>query len=222
MFKGPKSAGEVELRFGYTIAELEGICRKAVIQYWGREPSLADRFAIAWSAMVEHLYACPAPPRPRDLVTVTWRALSHQRDCERSTHGLSGKDPNRPTPRFCRYWSHGPATGIEEQVVERLALAQIWPRLSPEPRRALGALAVHDDGDLAAASLGLTRAAFRKAIAQAREEFLALWHEGEQPSRVWAVSYGGRKGRGESLSQLLKRRRRAALAKLTRDATGSS
>jgi hypothetical protein len=65
------------------------------------------------------------------------------------------------------------------------ALAQIWPRLTPATRDALTALATYDDYQRAAESLGLSYATFKSRISEGRRQFLALWHEGETPSRPW-------------------------------------
>jgi transposase len=70
-------------------------------------------------------------------------------------------------------------------VTERLALAQIWPRLHPGHRQVLAALAATGDYGLAAASLGISRSWFISRLSQARKAFLKLWHEHETPSRPW-------------------------------------
>jgi hypothetical protein len=89
--------------------------------------------------------------------------------------------------RFERYWRHvaAPDDGPEEKITERLALAQIWPHLRPVHREALAALAAHGDYQRAAQALGLPYATFKSRISTARREFLALWHDGETPSRPW-------------------------------------
>jgi hypothetical protein len=91
-------------------------------------------------------------------------------------------------PQFARYWWGGsghrgtdPAPGI----VDRLALAAIWPKLTASQREALAALAATDDYRDAAVVLGLARPAFNARVATARHRFLALWHEGETPSRQY-------------------------------------
>lgn len=88
---------------------------------------------------------------------------------------------------FERYWLDvaAPADSPEEKVTERLALAQIWPCLRPVNREALAALAAHEDYQRAAESLGISYKAFKSRISEGRREFLALWHDGEKPSRPW-------------------------------------
>jgi hypothetical protein len=50
------------------------------------------------------------------------------------------------------------------------------------------ALAIHGTYDKAAASLGKTHRAFVSQLSRARKQFLQLWHEGEQPSRIWGTT----------------------------------
>jgi hypothetical protein len=64
--------------------------------------------------------------------------------------------------------------GPEEKVAERVALAQIWPRLRPVHCEVLTALAACGDYGLAAESLGKSRKTFTQQISTARREFLAL------------------------------------------------
>lgn len=79
-------------------------------------------------------------------------------------------------------------------MIDRVALAQIWPRLRPEHRQVLTALTAYDDYGLAAEALGISRAWFTNRISAARREFLRLWHEGESPSRQWAHDWRGSTG----------------------------
>lgn len=77
------------------------------------------------------------------------------------------------------------APSHDERVIDRTALWQIWSRLTEVDRSVLMALATHNDYELAAASLNKTYRTFITQIQSARKRFLALWHEGEAPSRVW-------------------------------------
>ncbi len=105
----------------------------------------------------------------------------------RMAHGLAHDGTEGPGRNFERYWRAvaRPADGPEERLVERLALAQIWPRLTSASRNALTALAVYDDHQRAAAALGISYKAFVSRISEGRSQFLALWHDGETPSRPW-------------------------------------
>jgi len=94
---------------------------------------------------------------------------------------------------FERYWRSAASShpGPEPAVIDRVALAQIWPRLRAEHQQVLAALAIHDDYGLAAQSLGISRSWFITRLGAARRAFLRLWHEGEPPSRPWANDWRG-------------------------------
>lgn len=44
----------------------------------------------------------------------------------------------------------------------------------------------HNDHERAAQALGKSMVAFHSAVRDARRQFLRLWHQGEQPSKVWS------------------------------------
>jgi hypothetical protein len=66
-----------------------------------------------------------------------------------------------------RYWHDTGRAGPEERITERLALAQIWPRLRPKDRELLAAMAEHEDYGKAAAALGKTRHTYATEIGRA-------------------------------------------------------
>src|SRR5207248_10593460 len=91
------------------------------------------------------------------------------------------------SPAFVAFWESfvAPTPSCERAAVERLALRQILPALTDGQREAMAALAAHGDWAAAATALGMTSVAFRSQVSRGRLRFLALWHEGEVPSRVW-------------------------------------
>jgi hypothetical protein len=93
-------------------------------------------------------------------------------------------------------------------VIERVALWQIWAMLRPLHQMALLALAAHGDYARAAQATGHTYASFTGLISSARAEFLALWHEGEAPSRIWATDKRGDGDIGDRVRHLLTSRHR--------------
>jgi DNA-directed RNA polymerase specialized sigma24 family protein len=177
------------LRHGYT---LDGLTRMAHFAARHRKPwhygvELSVRYEVAWAAIAEHLYAAEQPPTSADLVRAAWEAIRQHADSRRQFLGLAHDGPDGPGRNFERYWRAvaGPADGPEERLIERLALTQIWPHLTPASRDALTALAVHGDYQRAAAALGISYKAFVSRISEGRRQFLALWHDGEIPSRPW-------------------------------------
>lgn len=150
-------AHEAELRHGYTLANLNDLAVQAVRAHrYHRQIDFTVRVELAWSAMAESLYAADEPPSGEDLVRAAWAAISDDTDRTHRTHGWSTHDRYAGvTARFQQYWigaghqTHSP----EEPIVERLALAQIWPRLRPSHRQLLLAMAVHEDHGRAAEAL---------------------------------------------------------------------
>jgi DNA-directed RNA polymerase specialized sigma24 family protein len=188
--EAPGTPAGTELRHGYTLDSLTRMAHFAARRRkpWHRGVELSARYEVAWAAIAEHLYAAEEPPTSADLVRAAWEAIRHHADSRRQFLGRAHDGPDGPGRNFERYWRAiaGPADGPEERLIERLALAQIWPHLTPANRDALTALAVHDDYRDAAAALGIPYSTFKSRISEGRRQFLALWHDGETPSRPWA------------------------------------
>lgn len=187
----PHVAHEAELRHGYTLADLDEIAVQAVRwQRFHRQIEFTVRLDMAWSAIAECLYAADEPPAPNDLVRAAWAAVTDEVDRTYRSYGLNSHDRYAGiTGRFRQYWvGAGQQTrSPEEPIVERVALSQIWPRLSALHRQLLLAMAVHDDYGRAADALDKSRATFTTQLSQARRACLTLWHDGEQPSRPWGT-----------------------------------
>ncbi|MEY9213228.1 hypothetical protein NI17_001810 [Thermobifida halotolerans] len=187
------------LRFGYSLAELDDIAATAAATAYHRSHlNRQVRTETAWEAITTHLYATDTPPQRHELLRVAWNAI---RDAARADCSFRGWHPGYDTvtrPGFERYWAlaANPHPSPEPGVVERLALAQIWPALRPRHRRVLLALAAHDDHTRAAEAVGLKYHSFVSALSQARRAFLALWHQHEIPSRPWGHDVRGKHTHG--------------------------
>ncbi|MEV6922925.1 hypothetical protein AB0M46_00225 [Dactylosporangium sp. NPDC051485] len=183
--------GDVDLRHGYTLGGINRLARAAVSRdVFHQSLPFAERLETAWSAIVECLYAADEAPRSGDLIRAGWNGLRARVEDEWRTHGIGRAgviDGDATMVNFWRYW--WPQTRAtpspEDRVVDRLALAQIWPLLTPTYQRLLLALAVHDDYGRAAEALQRPRGSFTTHVSAARREFLGWWHQGETPSRVW-------------------------------------
>ncbi|GIH26010.1 hypothetical protein Aph01nite_43200 [Acrocarpospora phusangensis] len=174
------------VRHGYTLDDLDRFARSAVSREitrgsW-RGTQIGERYEIAWSAIAWHVSAAEEAPTASELAVVGMRALNDTLSQHRKHHGT--RDNARA---FAAYWLDlgAPSGSPEGATVEALALAQIWPRLTPREKDVLVALATYDDHRAAAAVVGLSTRAFACQLSLARKRFLALWHEGEIPSRPW-------------------------------------
>jgi hypothetical protein len=183
---------DVQLCHGYTVARVRTLCLGVVKRqpwYYGAEvASHQERVEVAWHAIIEHLYASDWPPSPVELMQAASRAINHdmqkaQQFFGRNTHDRSVTTVTRG---FERYWRSAAriTPSPENKITERVALAQIWPKLSPLHQTVLAALATHGEPGQAAASLGISRKLFYARLSDARKAFLQHWHEGESPSRV--------------------------------------
>lgn len=142
-----------------------------------------DRYETAWSAISEAILTADDPPSVWDLRWAGVKAIQLMDREERRQHGLN-RD-NDGAEGFWRYWFPGVTSPPEGRIVDRLASAQIWDELRPVHQSVLLALAAHDDRESAAAACGKTSQTFNSHLRGARRAFLALWHEGEEPSRFW-------------------------------------
>jgi hypothetical protein len=202
----------VELRHGYTIADLEKIAKISVARdVWNQAIPPADRFDLSFSGMAELLYGSEEPPTLNDLYNAAYAAVRRDAQSNRSAHGISNVDVHAPAPNFWRYWWEQArhTQGPETRVIDRVALQQIFVTLSPRFQRVLLALAAHDDHDKAAAALGITRSTYNTDLSDARRAFYRLWHEGETPSRLWAADRRG-KGNENVMHSIVRRRKRHA------------
>lgn len=188
-------ADDVVLRHGYTLAQVRSITLGlAIRQTWHKSTTVVSfdqRLEVAWHAVIEHLYASSQPPTPREMMQAATRAVNRDVQLAHQFHGHNTHDryAQATTKGFELYWWHTASTtpSPENKVTDRVALAQIWPRLRPGHQQVLAALAAHGDYGLAAASLGISRQLFTARLSEARQAFLRRWHEGEAPSRVWTT-----------------------------------
>lgn len=177
---------EQELRYGYTLDDLDHLAHAAVLRarYAIAAGEWAYRFTIAWEAVAEHLYAVDERPRPYDLIGAGMAAVADEYRADRRHHGNSENER-----AFEVFWADMASVtrSHEGGVVDRLALAQIWPTLSNRQRQVLSALATFGDHRPAADALGMDATLFSVHLSKARREFLRLWHEHEEPSRPWGT-----------------------------------
>ncbi|MGW0836546.1 hypothetical protein [Streptomyces prunicolor] len=176
---------------GYTLDDLHHLSRHVVhSDRWNNAADIEDRYDAAWHAIVEHLLTASEPPTRHDLFQAGLLGRDQTVRQRLQAHGYNHHRPGTGTrPRFEGYWTttaaHTPSP--ENRIVDRHALWQIWPQLTPRQQEALNALAATGDYHRAAELLGVTPGTFNVLVSKARKRFLALWHEGEKPSRMWGT-----------------------------------
>lgn len=200
----------INLWHGYSLDDLDRLARIATVRaFSARLLDPTDRYEIAWGAIVEAL-AAAAEPIPGGLLVMTGAtAINRAGQDYRHTWGMSRDwySVEGDVRAYQRYWelARQPMSSHEDAVVDRLALRQIWPRLSPTHQRVLMAFAIHGTHAAAAASLGKKLVTYRTHLKDARADFRRLWHEHETPSRMWGRS--GERGRHTAMQTLANRHR---------------
>ncbi|SHJ48807.1 hypothetical protein SAMN05421803_106221 [Nocardiopsis flavescens] len=197
---------------GYTAFQVVRLAVRAARECrWVDAMDPVHRAETAWEAIVEHLQLAHERPEETELIAVGWKAMKAQHYQDLKVRGLGGKDKALLTRAFVRYWTSAsaPAHSHEEQIVDRLALAQIWTALKPAHREVLTALAEHGDRRRAERSLNMDPVAFKRVLGRARRAFLSLWHEGETPSLLWGYDRSG--ARHQNVMYLVRLRKRRAL-----------
>lgn len=171
------------IAYGYNLADLDRLARIALTRARGYSGYILDRYQAAWSGIAEALCIADEAPEPGDLITAGWQAVNDHAHRNNLAWGLAGHDERRPA--FVRYWTPTDPIPVEDRVVEAAALWEILPELTERQRRAITVLATTEDYALSAAAMGLSRSGYATTVKRAREAFLVLWHEGEQPSKIW-------------------------------------
>jgi hypothetical protein len=179
---------DAPLRFEYTMGSLHALAQKTAREAvrWRYLP-YSERYDIAWSAIAEAIYSSEAYPHPHELVMIGWKAIDRELLARVQMHGMVMGQSGGTRPRFNIYWwsQAAPTRSHEDHVIESIALRQIWRHIRDTRKRALVALAICDDYELAAKMLGISYQAYKNKVNRARRDFRKLWHEGEQPPRFW-------------------------------------
>lgn len=199
----------LRLRYGFTLDDIDRLAHAAVSTAFARAMDYTDRFDAAWHAIAETIYAADTAPTRRDLTLAGATAVNRLVQDHRQARGMTRTwdSSEGSVAAFQRYWelARRVSPSPEDAVVDRAAVRQIWPRLSPTHQQILLAMAVHADQVIAAEAVGKTYACFGSHLKNARRAFFLLWHEGETPSRLWGKA-DRRHGR-HTATQTLRNRR---------------
>ena len=205
---------DTNLWHGYSLDTIHQLATTTARRATGRyalDPD--DAYETAWGAIVEHLATTETEPAPRDVTAIAYRAINTTANRANHHHGTprTWGAHQDTAANFRRYWElqRRASPSPEESIVDRHALAQIWPTLTSQQQQTLWALAVHDGDHRAAADvLGCSLGTFRMRLSGARAAYRALWHEHETPSRMWGKS--GCRGRRNAMRILADRRQERA------------
>lgn len=195
------------LAHGYNLADLDWLTRAAVWRVWGLHLDYQERYDLAWSGIVERLYSSAEPPTPAELIGAGQDGIGGHVRAEARAHGRDHHHAYEEFRRYGAYWEwtarHAPSP--ETRVVERAALWQIWPALTEGQRRVLLAIAAHGTKQAAADALGITHKTLTHHLYAACARFFELWHEGEEPSRIWGADRRVYRAGGQHVDRLTRR-----------------
>jgi hypothetical protein len=207
------------IRYGWTLRTLDTLARAVVSnnRTWWPAGDREDLYSAAWHGIVEHLYTADTEPRRSELMEAGRQALARDVKDNMRHHGAR-RDGTNNGLKYAMYWEWaGRATPSPETgIVERLALEQILPTLTPGQLAALHALAATGDYAEAARLVG-SPTGLKSQLMHGRRRFRALWHEGEIPSKAWgcdrrAGTTADELSSGESAVSRMRRRARSRQA----------
>jgi DNA-directed RNA polymerase specialized sigma24 family protein len=165
------------VRHGYTMQDLHSMAKQACRADRSLASDMDTRYNAAWSAIALALCEAEDPPDRHDLVTIGWQAIYREVKEMRGIFGFKDRDGTTEvasSPRYVQYWYVRPERA-DEGIVERAAVHQIMATIPELYREAVVALAVHDDYQVAAESLGIKYSAFTARMTVARRKFRMYW-----------------------------------------------
>ncbi|WP_018386409.1 helix-turn-helix transcriptional regulator [Wenjunlia vitaminophila] len=183
-------AGQRQPMHGYTLTDLHHLTQTVLrLDRWHTATDVTDRYDAVWHALAEHLCTADEAPTRRALISVGIRASDRHVHGEMRHRGWSADHPghgSHTAPGYQRFWFAAHTPSPEDGVVDRIALAQVWPLLTPRQQQALTALAAYGTYQAAAHAIGASPRTFTSIVAGARRRFYRWWHQGETaPTRPW-------------------------------------
>jgi hypothetical protein len=170
---------------GYTMLGIDMIAKAAVTRARARSMDYRDRFDAAWHAIAEQVFTSPGHPVPAVLREAGTAAVNRLAQDEGRHRGFDRRNPAEGFEgmrAFQAYWLpyRWAVQPPDNPVTERLALAQIWPELSPAHQAILIAMAV-----LARATVPVTGTPEFAALTDAIGRYDRLQAEGEPGLSSW-------------------------------------
>lgn len=177
-----------EIRFGYTLADLDAMARAACRADRSLASDADTRYQVAWSAIAIAIVEAPHRPRRDALVRVGWQAIYDEIRQMRHTLGMARDSSDSAFGmvaghRAQSFW-YQPTAQFEDALVERLAVPAIVATLTDTERSAVVALAVHDDYAAAAGALGVKMSTLTVRLSAARRRFYRRWYAPHVPPKV--------------------------------------
>ncbi|MBO2455445.1 hypothetical protein J4573_50790 [Actinomadura barringtoniae] len=185
---------DLELPYGYTLGGLWELARAFVER---QQPtqwtclSIEDKYDLALSTMIETLYVSQTPPGRTGLSRAALSALAREVAERERLWGIDLDSRNRDeqgslVQGHAVYWGEWclPSPAADEQVVDELAVRQIWPRVEHNYRIAFWALAHYGQVSIASTAIRDSAALMTARLWRGRTQVRRRWYDHEQESRV--------------------------------------
>lgn len=168
----PHAPRQVEIRHGYTMADLDQAARIAMSRSIGPGLDYTDRYQAAWDGGVDHLLGADHPPDRQDLISAATRSLAGEWTAYRRRHGIA--DAGGVGPRFVAFWTvvDDPVT---DKILDRMALVSVWRSLDQKDRDVIAAMGMLGTRTRAADALGMDRDYYNERLRNARRRALRMW-----------------------------------------------
>jgi hypothetical protein len=183
----PSDPAREPLWHGYSYTDIDDIARLVIrVDRYRKDMDTTERYLEVRFAIIEFLATATDRPSHQDLVGAGRHGSDAHVRSEMHTHGWDRRRLDLGSgalPGFHRFWQDSGRMPMDERVVERIAVRQVWPTLTLAQQQAVMALALTDDHVAAARQLGIPYGNYASRLRNARIRFHALWHEHETPRR---------------------------------------
>jgi hypothetical protein len=177
------------VKYAYTMADLYDLARVAVLTHRSKLASYdyAELIDEAYSAACEYLVTCTWEPTELHVMNAAFEGARNTLRQQQQAHGIA-KGDRMTGKQFHRYWTTPPVASPEDQLVEPMALRQIWATLSIMDRQTLMTAAMFPSSpERALHSGGITERAYEGRLRRARRNFNQFWFEGQSIPRTKGV-----------------------------------
>jgi hypothetical protein len=155
---------------------MENLARYCATRYPLGMLSWRERYETALLAIAEACVTGEGEP-----LFAGHRAIQDANGKERHHHGVG-------IGSFGGYWHRG-REGFEDDLLDGIAVGQVWAQLAPIHRETFEAL-LEVDGNCeeAARALGIVPSSYGPRLGRAQKAARKLWHDWEQPSRHYSTA----------------------------------
>ena len=168
---------------GYRYQELREIALMAARAWrYPRIASYDDRREWAFDGIIDLVLTATTYPTVSDLVRAGNDGIRRQVYAVSRMNGRPDRGDQQPGRNFVIFWYTPHQEVPVDAIVERIALKQVWPLLTPLERLTLNTLAACDFSTPKAAHyLGIPQSTFSQRVMRARRRFAEAWYWPDRP-----------------------------------------